>query len=279
MIFNQNLTSTDILCKNLVDGDKTVAVSDIYDAVYAPPSILTYKVTLPVANWTYVGEGDDNTTYDNKWRWDKYASLATTPTLDVFNGQTILATNYYLDSATSISMNIGDNYTAMATCYVYFSKQVTVSVTQSSDDAGVLYMDGNLIATNVSCKTATTSVTFTKGEHKIQMCYTEGSGGDGWKITPALYSIDGCIKMSAERIGYFTQTVVPSSGDTSQLTSSSIILSVMPIFSSTKTINAQGDIKETVNNLLVVPTTGKLIFYQNYGCLGQEIDAYVFVRT
>lgn len=37
MIFNQNLTSTDILCKNLVDGDKTVAVSDIYDAVYAPP--------------------------------------------------------------------------------------------------------------------------------------------------------------------------------------------------------------------------------------------------
>ena len=283
MLFNQNLTSTDLLCKNLIDGSKKVAVSDLYNLLTStPPSILTYRVKLLVASGTYTGEGANAATYDNKWRWDKYASVGsstTAPTLENFTGKTITTTNYYLDSATSAAMNIGDSYSAIATCYVYFEKATTVSLVQTSDDAGSLYIDSKLVATNESCKTTTTSYAFTKGEHKVQMCYTEGSGGDGWQVTPALYSIDGCKKMSAERIGYYSQTVTPTEGDLTKLTTSSIVLGAIPIFFTSKTINAQGDIKETLNNLIIVPAAKKITFYQNYGCLGQEIEAYVFVRT
>lgn len=266
----------------LVDGDTRVEAKELEKLLNAPLPILTYRVKLPVASWTYTGEGDNATTYDNKWRWDKYASVGSTttsPTLENFAGKTIVTTNYYLDSATSIVMNVGDSYSAIATCYVYFEKATTVSLVQNSDDAGSLYIDNKLVATNASCTTKTTSYTFTKGEHKVQMCYTEGSGGDGWKVTPALYTIDGCKKMSAERIGYYSQTVTPTEGDLTKLTANSIVLDAMPIFSTSKTINAQGDIKETLNNLIIVPGDKKITFYQNYGCLGQEIEAYVFVRT
>lgn len=128
---------------------------------------MTYRVKLPVASWTYTGEGADVTTYDNKWRWDKYASVGSTPALEDFIGKTIKATNYYLDSATGVTMNIDDSYSAIATCYVYFEKAATVSLVQTSDDNGSLYIDGLLVATNASCTTTTTSYTFTKGEHKV----------------------------------------------------------------------------------------------------------------
>ena len=278
MLFNQNLISTDLLCKNLIDGSKKVAVSDLYDLLTAPPPFLTYRIKLPVASWVYTGEGANTTTYDKKWRWDKYASQSSL-TLENFAGETIIATNYYLDSITSVTMNISDGYSAIATCYVYFEKAVTVVLTQTSDDQGALYIDSKLVATNESCATTTTSYTFTKGEHKVQMCYTEGAGADGWKITPALYSIDGCKKMSAERIGYYSQTVTPTEGDLTKLTASSIVLGAIPIFSTSKTINAQGDVKATLNNLIIVPATKKITFYQNFDCLGQEIEAYIFIKA
>lgn len=256
--------------------------SQSYSTPPPPSKILTYNFTLPLDGWIYTGEGDDATAYDKKWRWDKYALIevqTTTPTLEIFQGKTIIQTNYFLDSATSVVMNMYDNYSAIASCYVYFDQAATVSITQHTDDAGALYVNGELVGTNTSTGFATNVVTFKKGENFVQCLYHEGIGADGWEITPALYTIEGCKKMSAERIGYYSQTVTPIAEevDYPDITSDFKVLGIAPQFSFTGSINNQGDAYDALDRMLIVPGDKEITFYQNYDLVNSDIKGYIYL--
>ena len=120
---------------------------------------------------------------DLKWRWDMYSTTSQTyPTVAYLNGLTIAQTRYYADSATSISMKIADSYSAKCTAYGYLTADITASLVFSTDDGGTLTVNDVQLGTCESCKTATYSANLKKGWNKIEVCYQEGSGGDGWYV-------------------------------------------------------------------------------------------------
>ncbi len=121
---------------------------------------------------------------DLKWRWDMYSTTAQSyPTVEYLNGLDISQTRHYLDSATKITMNISDSYSAKCTAYGYSETDQTVSLVACTDDGGTLTINDVQLGTIKSC-TATTfsSVSIKKGWNKIEVCYQEGSGGDGWYV-------------------------------------------------------------------------------------------------
>lgn len=121
---------------------------------------------------------------DLKWRWDMYSTTSQTyPTVAYLNGLTIAQTRYYADSATSISMKIADSYSAKCTAYGYSETNQTVTLAVKSDDGSTLTINDVQLGTIKSCtETSFTSVSIKKGWNKIEVCYEEGSGGDGWYV-------------------------------------------------------------------------------------------------
>ena len=117
---------------------------------------------------------------DAKWKWELYSKSGTYPTVATLNTKTPSQTRYYADSSTSISMNISDSYSAKCTIYGYLEVDTTASLLFSTDDGGTLTVNDVQLGTCVSCSTATYSADLKKGWNKIEVCYTEGSGGDGW---------------------------------------------------------------------------------------------------
>lgn len=154
-------------------------------------------------NWLYdlpniIGVGDDKA-----WSWQKYDyqidtsktyqdwSESDLPTLDVIETLTVKQTLAFLDSQTSLSMNIGDYYTASATTYVYSSKRENITLTFSNDNGGLLYVNGEKVGSYLYYDSSTKdvrtpvecAVTIRKGWNKIQVIYNEENGGDGWLVT------------------------------------------------------------------------------------------------
>ena len=120
--------------------------------------------------------------------------------LETLNGMTPNLTNYYLDTATSITMNIADSYSAKCTTYIYCTQDCTVSMKFETDDAGSVYLNGEFICSIVSCTwTAVQELHFHAGENVLIICYTEGSGGDGWICDPKPNTLVGTtfVAMSA----------------------------------------------------------------------------------
>ena len=174
-----------------------------------------YTTTLLADNWTW--NNDENLvdeTYSNKWHWQKYSSITMNASgLTTLNGMNPTAENYYADSATSISMNIDNSYSAKATCYIYCDHPVEVQMAFNSDDNGSVYLNGANICTITSCAlTAIQTLNFNVGENILQVCYTEGSGGDGWLCEPKPSTLVGTdfLYMSAKPVGGYIQTVTPT---------------------------------------------------------------------
>lgn len=121
---------------------------------------------------------------DLNWKWEKYATTSMSyPTVEYLSTLTPTQIRYYLDSSTSITMNIDNSYSAKCTAYGYSETNQTVSLVGCSDDGGTLTINDVQLGTIKSC-TATTfsSVAIKKGWNKIEFCYQEGSGGDGWYV-------------------------------------------------------------------------------------------------
>ena len=191
-----------------------------------------YKTILSASNWTWYNDGSgttqDLTDYENKWYWEKYASNTMADTiLTTLSGLTPTATNYYNDSATSISMNIADSYTAKVTCYISCASDIDVTMRFETDDNGRVFLNDDLIVAITSCTwTANQTLHFKQGENKLVICYTEGTGGDGWVCDPKPSSLVGTsfIKMTAVPMGGYTQTVTATKiGNSANLTSNSIL--------------------------------------------------------
>lgn len=121
---------------------------------------------------------------DLKWKWEMYSTTSMTyPTVAYLDTLTPSQIRYYLDSATSITMNISDNYSAKCTAYGYSEKDQTVSLVQATDDGGTLTINDVQYKETASCTATTISdVPIKKGWNKIEVCYREGSGGDGWYL-------------------------------------------------------------------------------------------------
>lgn len=174
-----------------------------------------YKADILSDDWTYYSDNTvvDETTYANKWYFQKYSSITMTEAaLETLNGMTPNLLNYYLDSATSITMNIADSYSAKCTTYLYCQEDCTVLMKFETDDAGEVYLNGEFICSITSCTwTAVQELSFHAGENELIICYTEGSGGDGWICDPKPSTLvgDTFLAMSGVKLGGYTQTVTP----------------------------------------------------------------------
>ena len=260
----------------------SVKVDDIYNVIQNPGNLL-YLMTLPTAGWVYTGEGDDASYYANKWQLDGYASIVGSTSYfspEDAATKTITETRYYLDSATSISMNIADSYSAIATTYVYASEDFTINMTASTDDAGRLYVNGKKIVDIPSCEVVNCVVNFKRGENKIQITYTEGQGGDGWQLLPSLPSLTNIVAMSAKPIGYYSQTVTPIKLKTTQpdITVNSLVQGFNPIKNDALTINKNSDIKDICNELIIIPNAnGSVTVYKNYDIFDTDVSGYLSI--
>lgn len=143
---------------------------------------------------------------DLKWRWDMYSTTSQSyPTVEYLNSLTIAQTRYFADSATSITMNISDSYSAKCTAYGYLTEDKTVDLLFSTDDGGTLTVNDVQLGTVASCKTATYSANLKKGWNKIEVCYQEGSGGDGWYV-----NYNGTRIAASGLFTYFTSQLKPA---------------------------------------------------------------------
>lgn len=140
------------------------------------------------------------------WRWDKYSTTSQTyPTVAYLDSLTLADTKYFLDSATSISMNIDNSYSAKCTAYGYLTADKSVSLLFSTDDGGTLTVNDVQLGTCVSCSTATYTANLKKGWNKIEVCYEEGSGGDGWYV-----NYNGTRIAASGLFTYFTCKMEPT---------------------------------------------------------------------
>lgn len=136
--------------------------------------------------------------YENSWHFVRTATINSQPKPADFVGTTIVAEGYYTDSSTSISMNMADSYSGKATTWLYFDKDITLSISYTTDDAGTVTINDTHIGNLASCAATTLSSPFKKGWNKLEICYTEGSGGDGWVTSPKLSTHVDVRKMYAK---------------------------------------------------------------------------------
>lgn len=170
------------------------------NTIQQDPTINTKQIQhIYAGTWLYdlpnmVGAGDDK-----KWSFERYASLipegkktpwstSDLPTIEDLEGQEVKATATYNDSAISISMNIGDTYTAKATTYVYSEKRQKVTLRFNTDNGGILYLNDSKLCSHIYSSASTyTNVEcmIRKGWNKVEVVYSEEDGGDGWIVTVA----------------------------------------------------------------------------------------------
>lgn len=161
------------------------------------------EVNLPVANWDIPAEAIGKM---NTWRWRKYASLADQPTLELCENAPVVAEEYHLESQMSYEGDFGSSYTALYTTYVMCQEGFSMTFNITTDDNGAVYLNGNHLIDVPSCETVAVDFDFLKGINKIDICYTEGSGGDGCSVSPLLSTIPE-ISSFAGSLGAISQTV------------------------------------------------------------------------
>lgn len=154
-------------------------------------------------NWLYdlpniIGVGDDKS-----WHWDRYDYLidptknyqhwnnSDLPKLEALENLQIRESRTLLDSSTSLTMNLGEKYTACATTYVYSATRKNITMVFSSDNGGILYVNGTEVGSYVYYDSSTQTqrvpiecpVTIRKGWNKVQVVYSEEAVNDGWLVT------------------------------------------------------------------------------------------------
>lgn len=216
----------------IADGSITLNKlnTDIKDAMAAAAqSVEFYKGILYADKWvSETGTSDFYKNMENKWKWEKFASVTMADTIRAtLASSTPTALEYIDDAITSISMNKADSYTARCTTYIYALRDIDFPCTCSTDDAGRMFVNGVQVASIASCAVVDVTLPLKKGANCIEVFYTEGSGGDGWEVVPHLPERIGyeLYAMSAEPAVTWSQTITPEclSGSTSKLNANTIL--------------------------------------------------------
>ena len=140
----------------------------------------------------------DNPEYLNCWHLIRTATINSQPKPADFVGKTIISESIVADSAINTSLNYGDSYSAKATTYLYFSEETTLSIAFTTDDAGTVYINDYHIGNLTTTVASTLSCPFKAGWNKLEVCYTEGSGNDGWVTNPKFSTHASVKKMYAK---------------------------------------------------------------------------------
>lgn len=193
-------TTSSFVCldkpSNIANGDVLVVLDEKsvkrYQGVITSVEEYTINTNqiykLFAGNWVYdlpayIGDGDNKS-----WYFEMYEKLDPSvyehPSVEDVVNLTASDTKTFADTDTSISMGIGDNYTAKATTYIYSSKRQKIDLTVTTDDNGTVTLNNEQIAELDSCEaTLVEGCLFVTGWNKLEIVYTEGTGGDGWLVT------------------------------------------------------------------------------------------------
>ena len=74
----------------------------------------------------------------------------------------------------------------------------TIEIAYTTDDAGTVTINDELIGMLTSTQVKSLMTPFKKGWNKVEICYTEGSGGDGWLTNPKFSTLTSVKKMYAK---------------------------------------------------------------------------------
>lgn len=75
---------------------------------------------------------------------------------EILDTMDINRVKYIDDSSTSATINLGDNYTARCTSYLYFNEDTTLTMKLTTNDAGTFFINDE-IQTNSAGKKITTA--------------------------------------------------------------------------------------------------------------------------
>lgn len=123
----------------------------------------------------------------NKWRCLKYSinDGSNTPDVSKVKLRLVDAVQYRAHD-TSKNWDWGDRYIGVRECWVYCSRNYTLSTNVFTDDAGRVYLNNSSLTTTESCKQKSVSIPFKKGLNHLEIFFTEGTGGDAAYITTNL---------------------------------------------------------------------------------------------
>lgn len=198
---NENISNGDILI--VADEKGITKYLGVINSINEKTINTTQIQSIYKGDWLYdlpniIGVGDDKL-----WQFDEYDYLieddksykdwrtSDLPTLEDIENLQIKSTKTFLDTSTSLSMNIGEKYTACASTYIYSETRKNVNFSFSADNGGILYINGSKAGSYIYYDGSTESksdpvecpVTIRKGWNKIQVIYSEESGDDGWLVT------------------------------------------------------------------------------------------------
>ena len=198
---NENISNGDILI--VADEKGITKYLGVINSINEKTINTTQIQSIYKGDWLYdlpniVGVGDDKL-----WQFDEYDYLieegksykdwrtSDLPTLEDIEKLQIKNTKTFLDASTSLTMNIGDMYTACVTTYVYSETRKNIKMLFSADNGGILYINGIKAGSYIYYDRSTEGksdpvecpVTIRKGWNKIQVVYSEESGDDGWLVT------------------------------------------------------------------------------------------------
>lgn len=141
--------------------------------------------------------------YENQNQWKCYYfnfTYSGSPPLSAISGKTPTKTMLLADTNKSQYWAWGDNYVGLRQCYVYAKNAFTLSTQFWTDDAGRICLNGNSVATSVSCNTTNCTLNFIKGWNLVQILFQEGSGGDGGYLSANLSTNSNIEIMYANKI-------------------------------------------------------------------------------
>lgn len=275
-IKNKLVTDNCIQTSHLQDGSVSKEKLSL-DVKESLTSIKLYKGTLLANNWIdELAEIEDYSSAKNKWKWEKFSSVTISSTIrDTLLNATPSQINYILDTSISYKGEMGNSYTARCTTYVYCPEKIDYTCTINTDDAGAVYINGEIIMTTPSVTTTSITIPFKKGVNCLEVFYTEGSGGDGWQFTPALSSRIGLefSAIYAVPAHSYHQTITPVCLDgNGQINSNTIFFPATVLNNNLKTISS----KNKINNGYVIGNDdGNMeVTYSNETPIEDDITMY-----
>ena len=232
--------------------------------------------------WIYEKGETPPTSFDNSWKWEKFTKLeGTYPIITDFDGLTASDTqtfvNTYSNSKWSTwNINQGDNYSARCTTYVWCDRPIILNITFATDNNGSVALN-DVTLTEIdsgSANAKTVECSFVKGMNKLQVCYTEDTGGDGWKMylnylafspySPTkTYAVDDRVQHDEKLYRCSTAITTPeawTSGHWTQVTGEDTNITSMPHILGINSTPADSlKLEKALENILKDYSQGKIV--------------------
>ena len=140
----------------------------------------------------------------NKWIFKAFdkGSLnnSQSPDIGMILNKNLLWNKEISDSEMNSYKDFGSNYIGYCKTNVYLDSAYTWNTTLRTDDAGTLYLNGNLIDKTVSCSAKNVSLQFKQGWNTIEVLWVEVAGGDGFNFGSNISSLSQIKVMNAYNV-------------------------------------------------------------------------------